>query len=152
MNHGVLSWGSDCESCCVILSKWLWIMVNYAVKSGCESWCATGMLSPVVGNHWCALLSPVVVNCDVLCREKWLWIKMCYRYAESSGWESWYVMPNQWLWIMFCYDEPVVVNHCFFMLSQWLWIMVSDDEQVVVNHGVLCWASGCESWWSMLSQ
>jgi hypothetical protein len=51
VNHGVLGWGSDCESCCVILSKWLWIMVNYVVKSGCESWCAIGMLSTVVENH-----------------------------------------------------------------------------------------------------
>jgi hypothetical protein len=30
--------------------------------------------------------------------------------------------------------------------------MVSDDEQVVVNDGVLCWASGCESLWAMMSQ
>jgi hypothetical protein len=33
-----------------------------------------------------------------------------------------------------------------------LWITVSYDEPMVVNHGVLCWASGCESWCVILSQ
>jgi hypothetical protein len=35
--HGVLYWGSGCESLYVILYQWLWIMVCYAV--------------PVVGNR-----------------------------------------------------------------------------------------------------
>jgi hypothetical protein len=30
--------------------------------------------------------------------------------------------------------------------------MVCYSEPVVVNHGVLCWASGCESWCAMLNQ
>jgi hypothetical protein len=38
------------------------------------------------------------------------------------------------------------------MLSQWLWVMMSNAERVVMNHGVLCWASGCESWCVMLCQ
>ena len=48
VNHGVLFWASGCESYCVILSQWLWIMVIYAEPvvvnhgvlfwaSGCES-------------------------------------------------------------------------------------------------------------------
>jgi len=50
VNHGVLCWASGCESRCVILSQWLWIMVwnaepvvmNHGVlycAGGCESWC-----------------------------------------------------------------------------------------------------------------
>jgi hypothetical protein len=38
------------------------------------------------------------------------------------------------------------------MLSQWVWIMVCNSEPVVVNHGLLCGASGCESWCVLLSQ
>jgi len=29
VNHVLLCWASGCESCCVILSQWLWIMVCY---------------------------------------------------------------------------------------------------------------------------
>jgi hypothetical protein len=29
-NHGELYWASGCESCCVMLSQWLLIMVCYA--------------------------------------------------------------------------------------------------------------------------
>ena len=50
-------------------------------------------------------------------------------------------MLNQWLWIMVCYAEPVVDESWCVML-----------RPVVVNHGVLCWASGCESWCVILSQ
>jgi hypothetical protein len=38
------------------------------------------------------------------------------------------------------------------MLSQWLWFMVCYFEPVIVNHSLLCWISGCESWWVMMSQ
>jgi hypothetical protein len=38
------------------------------------------------------------------------------------------------------------------MLYQRLWIMTSYTKPVVVNHGVLCGASGCESWCVLLSQ
>jgi hypothetical protein len=38
------------------------------------------------------------------------------------------------------------------MLRQWLWIMLSYEVNVVMNYGVLCWTSGSESWWGMLSQ
>ena len=169
VNHGELCWASGWESWCVILSKWLWIMVCYGKPSGCESWyvmptqwlwimvCYSEPVvvnhvcyfEPVVVNHGvlflasgcessCAMVIPAVVNRDVLCWTKWLWIMMCN--AEPGGCESWYVMPTQWLWIMVCYSEPVVVNHvCYF-------------EPVVVNHGVLFLGSGCESWCVILSQ
>jgi hypothetical protein len=50
VNHGVLCRASGCESWCVLLSKWLLIMVCIAeqvivnhgesyCESGCESWC-----------------------------------------------------------------------------------------------------------------
>jgi hypothetical protein len=38
------------------------------------------------------------------------------------------------------------------MLYQRLWIMASYTKPVDVNHGVLCGASGCESWCVLLSQ
>ena len=71
----------------------------------------------------------VVVNQDVL----W-W---------ASGCES--------LWIKVCFAQPVNVNHCAILRRVW------------ANHGVLflasgwesrceCCASGCESWWVMMSQ
>jgi hypothetical protein len=54
VNHGVLFWASGCESCCVILSQWLWIMVCYAelvvVNHGVLCW-ASG------GESWCVMLS-----------------------------------------------------------------------------------------------
>ena len=165
MNHGVLCWSSGCESWCVKLRQWFWIVVCYSeqvvVKHGelcCEKWLWIMMRYPYAEpsgwESWRALLRSVVVNCDVLCLEKWLWIMMWYRYAEPSGWESWCFMPNQWLWIIVIYAEPVVVNHSVLwwvsgceswivMLCQRLWIMVCYAEPVVVNHGGLCWASGC---------
>ena len=135
-----LFWASGYESCCVILSQELWIMECYAKPSGCES--------------WTAMLSPVVVNHNVLFWGKWVWIMMCY--DESNGWESWCAIPNQRLWIKGCYAGPVVVNHgllgwdsgceslCI-LLNQWLWIMMCYAEPCVVNHGVLFWASDWES-------
>jgi hypothetical protein len=146
LNHGELCWASDCESWRGMLRQWLWIMVNYA--------------EGVVANHvvlcWarvCELLcfaEPVVVNHGVL-----YWARGC---------ESWCIILSQLLWIMVCYTKPslceswcimlrkVVVNHYVLYLTQWLGIMVCYAEPVVVNHGLLCWASGSESWCGMLSQ
>jgi hypothetical protein len=104
VNHGVLNWANGCESCCVMLSQWLWIMVCYAepvaVNHG-ELWWAS------VWASWCVILrqwlgnmvyyaGPVAMYHGVLC-----W---------ASGCESWCVILSQWLWIMVSYDEPVVVN------------------------------------------
>jgi hypothetical protein len=36
------------------------------------------------------------------------------------------------------------------MLNQLVWIMLWYAEPMFVNHGVLCYASGCESWCAML--
>ena len=63
VNHGVQCWASGCESWCVMLSQWLWIMLSYGQPvvvshgelcwaNGCESWC-------------------------VMLRQ-WLWIMVCY--------------------------------------------------------------------------
>jgi hypothetical protein len=126
ITHNELRWW------CVILSKWLWIMVCY--------------------------FEPLVVNHGVFC-----W---------TSGWESLWIMMSQWLWIMVCYDKTVVVN---LIHNHWLSIAHNDSqpqsqhntpwftttgkyhnslwfttivyaEPVAVHLGVLCWASGCESW------
>jgi hypothetical protein len=148
---------SGWESCCVILSQWLWIIVSYA--------------EPVIVNHvvlfwaigcesWCIILSQL------------LWIMLCYsepvvlnhgELSWTSCGELWCVILSQWLWIMVCYAKPsgcesccimlskMVVNHDVLCWAQWLWIRVCYAEPVVVNHGLLCWASGCESWCAMLS-
>jgi hypothetical protein len=85
--HGMLFWSSDCVSWCDMLSQWLCIMVWYSepvvVNHGVLFWAGCG-------ESWCAMLSPVVVNGDVFCKAKWLWIMMCY--AKPSGWESWCVI------------------------------------------------------------
>jgi hypothetical protein len=109
----------------------LWIVVSYA--------------EPVVVNHgvlcwasgcelWCVILS------------QWLWIIVSYDIC-------------QWLWIMVCYAVTVVgiTHHDSQPLAQhstpWFtttrsFITHHDSQPLafVVNHGVLCWASGCESW------
>jgi hypothetical protein len=87
-------WVSDCEACCAMRCKLLWIMVSYAEAvvvthgeicwaSGCQPRCA--LLS-----HWLWIIvsnaEPVVVNYCALSR------------AECVG-------------IMVCYAEPLVVNH-----------------------------------------
>ena len=129
VNHVLLCW-----------DQWLWIMVCYVEaevvnhgvlcwSSGCESWCA--MLS-----QWFLIMvcyaEPVVVNHGELC---------C-----ASGWASWCAMLNQRLWIMICYacvSWGVILS---------LWIVVWYAVPVVVSHDLLCWASGCESWYIVLSQ
>jgi hypothetical protein len=133
VNHGLLCYASGCESWCVMLSQWLWIMVSYAEPNSCESCCVIlsrvclsyGVLCRAIGYKW---YESVVVNHGVLC-----W---------TSGCESWCGMLTKWLWIMVCNAEQVVESF-WVMLSQWLWVMVCNAEPVVVNHGVLCWASGC---------
>ena len=52
------------------------------------------------------------------------------------------------VWVMVCHAEPLVMTD----MRQWLWIMVCYAGPVAVNHGVLCCASGCESWCAMLSK
>ena len=106
VNYDVLWWASDCESWCVMLSKWLeswWVMLN--------QW-----LWVMVRNA-----EPVVVNHGVLC-----WASGC----ESRGF-----MLSQWLWIMLWYAESVVVNHCVICWISGLWVMLHYADPVVVNHG-----------------
>jgi hypothetical protein len=84
VNHGVLFWARCCDSRCIILSKWLWILLCYSDSgvvnhgklcwaSGCESWYV--MLS-----QWLWIMvsydEPVVVNHGAFC--------------GASGCESWW--------------------------------------------------------------
>jgi hypothetical protein len=156
---------SGCDSWCVVLSQWLWIIVCYAelvvVHHVCyaepnsyESCYAIlslvcfrdGVSCRAIGCEW---YEPVVGNCGVLC-----W---------TSGCETWCVIMCKLFWIKVCNAEQVVVSHgelcwasssetCCAMLSQWLWIMVCYAEPVVMSHSELCWARGCGSWCVMLSQ
>jgi hypothetical protein len=136
-----LCWANGCESFCVMLSQWLWIMVCY-VESW-DSWCA--MLS-----HWFWIMvcyaEPVVVHHGVL-----FWTSDCEsRYVILSP-----VVVNH----VVLYTVPVVVNQCV-ILNNWLWFMVSYAGPVVVNHMCyaepvvmnysLFWWASCESWWVML--
>ena len=88
VNYGVLCWTSGCESWCVMLSQWLWIIVCYTDPlvmyrgvlwwaSGCESWC-------VILNQgfWIIVCyaESLVVNHGMLC-----WVSRC---------ESWCVLLN----------------------------------------------------------
>jgi hypothetical protein len=154
VNHGVLFWAGDCESFCVILSQWLWIMVCYSepvvVNHGVHNlWhiIAIHDSQPLVHHSapWIITTDPALhtmthkgvlfwaggcESCGVILSQ-WLWIMMSF--AEPSGWESWFDMLNQWLWIMVCYNKPVVVNHGLLFWAKWLWIMVNHDEPVVVN-------------------
>jgi hypothetical protein len=124
------------ESCCAILSQWVWFMVRYAEQ--------------------------LVVNHGVLYRPEWLWIIVWWLwimlcYTESVGVNHCVVVVNhvvlywaRWLWIMLYYAESVVVNHLVLCWAEWLWITVCYAEPVVVNHSELCWASGYEPSFAML--
>jgi hypothetical protein len=109
---------------CVLLSKWLWIMVSFIV--------------------------PVVVNEGVLCWAEWLCIVMYY--AGQSGYESWCAMLIPMVGNQGVSCRTSGCESWFVILSQWLWIMVCYAEPVFMYYGVLCWASGCESWCIILSQ
>jgi hypothetical protein len=126
---------SGCESWCVILSHWLWIMVNYSglvsVNRGELCW-ARGCES------WCAMLS------------KWLWISITHHDSQPLAQNStpWFTTTRSFITY---HDSQPLAQHntpwftCelwWVMLSQRLWIMVCYAEQVVVNHFGLCWASG----------
>ena len=162
MNHVVLLCASGCESCCAMLSKWLWIMANYDVPvvvnhvvlclaNGCELWWV--MLwqwlwimlyyaEPVVGNHDVNAVT-VCVNHIVLF---WAsrWESRCEHCASRC--ESWWAMLKQWLGITLR------------MLCKWVWITMCYSVPIGVTHGELCWGSCCESccvimcqwWWFML--
>ena len=95
-NHGVLCWTYGCESWCVMLSKWLWIMVCHAEQvvvnhgvlcwvSGCELCCA--MLVNHGELYWASRCETWF---DMLWR--WLWVMVSH------------VVPG--VWIMMCYSEP----------------------------------------------
>jgi hypothetical protein len=137
VKHVVVCWSSGCESWCSILSQWLWIMVCYA--------------------------EPVVVNYDVLCWTSQPLAQHSTPWFTGTGSALHTMIHNHWLRIInhvwqplaqhsspVYYSEPNGYEWWFIMMSQWLWIMVSYAEPVGINHGVLCWASGCESWCVML--
>jgi hypothetical protein len=165
VNHGLLSWASGCESCCVMLSQWLWITMCYS--------------KPVVMNHGVLFWASGCESCCVVLSQ-WLWITVI---MLSQGFESWCVILNQWLfhnhWFGIAHhdSQPLVqhnhrdsqplaqnnttwftttgltiAHHDSVMLSQWLWITMCYSKPVVMNHGVLFWASGCESCCVVLSQ
>ena len=62
-SHSELCWTSGCESWCVMLCQWLWIMVCYA--------------EPVVDNHGVLYWTS---GCELCCvmLSQWLWIMVCY--------------------------------------------------------------------------
>jgi hypothetical protein len=67
------------------------------------------------------------------------------------------MIHNHWLSITHHDSQPLVQHYTpwkswIVMLCQRLWIVAWYCKPVVVNHGVLCWASGCESWCVLLSQ
>jgi hypothetical protein len=156
VNYGELCLTSGCKSWCVMLSKWLWIMVcnieqvvvshgELSWASGCESCCAIAhhdsqplaQLNPpwftTFGTAWQSMI-----------HNHWLIIAHHNSQPLPQNYTLW--------WIMVCYAKPVVVNHAVLYWFEGLWMMVCNVEPVAVNHGVLCWASGCESWCMIHSQ
>jgi hypothetical protein len=154
-----------CESWCVMLCLWLWIMVCYdqpvLVNHGVLCW-ASGYVS------WCAML------------RQWFWIMVCYSgpvvvnngvftttrsfithhdsqplaqhntpWFTTTGSALHTMISNHWLIIAPHNSQPLA--H-YVILSQWLWIMVWYAEPVFVNQCALYWAKGCESWCVKLSQ
>jgi hypothetical protein len=141
-NHVVLCWGSGCESWCVKLIQWLWIMVFYAEQ---WLWIMVSYDEPVVVHHgvifWasdcesrCVIQSPVVVNHVVL---------YCPSGCESVCYAEQLVVINcELCWASGC-------ESCYVMLIQSLFIIDVSTELMVVHHGALCWASDCE-WRSVI--
>jgi hypothetical protein len=112
--------GSACESWCVMLSQWLWIMVCNAVPEVVNH----GMLCwAMIHNHWLSITNH---DSQQLVRHSTLWFTttgLSLAHHDSQPFCS-------GLWIMVYYAELVVVNHglsywtsgCeswFIMLSQW---------------------------------
>jgi hypothetical protein len=91
VNHGVLSWACGCESCCVMLSQWLWISMCYsvavAVNHGVLFWASGCELCCVILSQWIWIMvsyaEPVVVNHGVLC-----W---------ACGCESWWALTLDYM-------------------------------------------------------
>ena len=162
VRHGMQCWTSGCESSCVMLNQWLWVMVCNARQ---WLWIMVSFTVPVVVNHgvlyWVSgfeLCCAMLVNnsglysasgCEfaMLCQLLWVMVS--------------YIVPR--LWIMVCNAQPVVVNHgvlccgsgCeswWVIMTRWVLIMVCYCEAVMVNHGVLCWTNGYVSWCAILSQ
>jgi hypothetical protein len=143
------SWTSGCESWWVLLSQWMWVIVCNAVTavvnhgvlcwgSGCESmWALLGQWvwvmvcndEPVGVNYVCSTIHTMINS---------HWYSKTHLDSKS--------LPQQYTsWLT---TTGSVVNYAVLCLS----IMVSYIEPVTVNHGLLCYASGCESWWVMLCQ
>jgi hypothetical protein len=67
VNHGVLCWTSGCESWCVMLSQWLWIMVTRCVLLSAitqtqsaqynTTWFTTARfnIAHMIHNHWLSI-------------------------------------------------------------------------------------------------
>ena len=62
------------------------------------------------------------------------------KFGWASGREPWWFVLIQW------FESYGVLQ------SHWLRFIVSYADTVVFNDGELCWASGCDSLWAMLSQ
>jgi hypothetical protein len=115
VNYDVLWWSSGCESWCVMLRKWLWIMMCNAeqvVASHGELCWTSGFES------WCAMLS------------QWLWIMV--RYAEPVVVNHVVLYWADCVLVMVCHADPLVMTD----ISQWLWIMTCYGGPVVVSHGL----------------
>jgi hypothetical protein len=145
---GVLYGVSGCDTWCVMLNQWLWIIVYHGEPlvlnhgelcwaSGYESWSQTLAQH---SNPWLTTTSSVL---HTMINNHWLSITHYDSQPLTQHSTQW----SHWVWIMVCNAEPVVVNHgvlCWAsgceslcaMLSQWLWVIVCNTEPVVVNHGV----------------
>jgi hypothetical protein len=158
-----------CESWCVMLSMWWWIMLCYTDPCGCGSWCV--MLSqwlwimvcytdPVVVNHVCyteansfgSVSNNMIHNCSVQnsTHDSQPLGQYNTPWFTTTGSALHTMTQDHWSSKMHHNSQPLthiilMVNHAVLYWSVWLWVMVCNAEPVVVNHGVLYWPSGCES-------
>jgi hypothetical protein len=177
VNQGVLFWTCSCESCCFILNQWLWIIVCYAEQlvvnhgdwywaSGYESLCVNPDSYPMAqhSSRWFIATGSTLIT---MILTHWLTIThhdsqplAHYKTTWFTTIGSAYLSMIQIHWIIITHhvSQPLAQHNSLWLwilcliLHQRLWIIVCYAEQLVVNHGVLCWASGYESWWLMLRQ
>jgi hypothetical protein len=131
------------KSWCVMLRQWLWIMVCYSEPVvvnhgvlygaiGCESWC-------VILSQWLLVMmciaEPVSVNHGLFC-----WLRIIHHYSQTLAQNN-----TPWFTTTVSALHTMTHNHSDQYSTAWF-TTTCYTEPVVVNHGVLCGASGCESW------
>jgi hypothetical protein len=139
VNHGEICWATGYESLCFMLSRVCWNHSVLCWASDCDSWCVMYNMNHnnrlSIANHdsqtaGSAYLTMIQIHL----------LRIPQHDSQPQD------EKNHGLLCSACYCDS-----CCTMLSQRMRITMCYAEPLAVNHGVLFWASGCESWWDMLS-